>query len=490
MRNNIFRASVALGVAGAVAFGAGAAFAGAPTTAGCQKKVEGNAVKFQAAVGKALTQCADAIQGEISKGVKGSVAKSALKCESALAGVYGTGKAADKFRTSMTALYPGTCTDDGLLAMGHLLSGPTGTGTKSSAPPSTAGSSAIKFTTDFLLVTGEFEATRAATNQVGGLMNLLAQAQMAISIAGVCPSGAFPNLCAFKVECKTMGCKLGGTTTALLNSAVLGMTPLALTGTEPFDLCEVTGPLTGTEPGIIYIAGGPARTLAPVNAGVAWVCVDSQRGTGWCDCSGHGLQLDTDFCQDRLVPGAPATADACGADVNAGTADKNFSGTKLGLPVNSPSGSSAVGDCYDLSTIQFTIVPIGSEGVDTIPCTPDDVATPSAPIPVPLTTGNASAQVKNAVSGPAPTYGYGKCQDSSTDCVETANCSSLPGVAACTGVTTATLTLSIGPGNGIACSNYQTGQLAGLKMVGAFPSGGGDQPIADAITSFTIDCVP
>lgn len=473
MRNNIFRAALALGVAGAIAFGAGTALAAAPTTAGCQKKVELNAGKFQASLAKALTKCADFIQGEISKGAKGIVANAADKCETALAGVYGTGKAVDKFRAAMTGLYPLTCSDQELVGIGHLLSGG---GAGASAP----GSTVIKFATDYLLVTGEFEATRSVINQTGTLMSLILQAQE----AKLCPAGP-PNLCSFKVECKTVGCKLGGASGALLNTATLGPIALSMSGTEPFDMCSITGPLAvGTESGIIYISGGPSRTLAPINIpGVATVCVDSQRGTGWCDCTGHALHLNTNFCQDRLVNPAVAT-DLCGAPTIASTPDRNFPGSKLGLPVNSPFGSSLAGDCYDQSTVQFTIVGLGSEGPDTLPCTADDVAIPSAPVPVPLTTGTAQAQVLQAVTG------YGSCQDDETACVETKNCLLVPGTALCKDVATATLPLSTLPGAGLSCNNYQTGQLAGLKLVGAFPSGGGDAPLGDSITSFTIDCVP
>jgi hypothetical protein len=529
--------AIALGLVGAVVFSASTSFAAAtPDVSKCQSALVGVAAAFQGSVTTAVKNCANKVAAENAKGAAGKATDMSVVadyCEKQLAGVYDllgakVGKSAvDKLRVAISDPAKGLiakakCDLQSLVTNSLMLSG-ADVSFPGSAPP--VAGSPTKFLEDFLLVKGEAEAIKSLQPSIPGLMSLILQAQKALPGKKAAPdcSGAKAdkNLCAFSVECKARGCKLAGSTGAKLWSGILGgPIDLVLAGTNSLEMCVMTGALGARgdlEPGIMYLGGDPGRMLAPVelSPGVLFVCVDTLRGSGWCDCKpgGSGIKLNTNICQDRIANNniPPGASDSCGSLVSAASNDLNYPGNKTGLPKNTPGGSSTEGDCLDMLTTQFTIE-LNSFGADNHPCTADDTTVPEAPSAIPLTTGTAQATLNEAIDGGAG--GYGTCSDGATPCLLDAMCAdnvctaslcSVDGTACtlpdscdktCHGVITETLTSGSiaggkgAPGGGLTiCEGYAQGNIKGLKLSGAFPGPGSrSSGLGDSVTAFTMQC--
>jgi len=552
----IGKASATAAMAGALLLNAGASYAAGPALDQCQKGIEAAAKVYHDAIRTALTGCADAVRTqqvkEAAKAGTGPLAVAAKTCEAKLKPVYDLanvtpGKsAADKFKAALAKLVgipSGTpkCDVKTLIKLGHLISGTGG-----SAPPNT-GTDATVFVADSLLTSLENSAISEVVAEYGDAMGLIAAAvgapesKAGANDATCCTNtvgcndtkGYRPNLCGFGLECNTHACQLDGTSGGqLVSSGILGTIPLTISGRSTLGICSLTkgGQGFGAQSGFEYIIGGAARTLDPVNLGGGLiVCVNVNRSEGWCDCTGHGIALNTNFCQDRVVSGG--VTDDCPGGVAADATDDNqgFTGTKVGAVAIGTSGASAAGDCVNFFTTQFIIHQSpATYGPDTTPCTSDDTQAPQAPASVPLTTGTAVASVIDAVSA------LGTCTlDGATSCIEDVNCNAcnvaktcgdplhtactkdsnctsvvgsdgfcktrctLDGSTACTtsaqcGTCAGPLftTLTVGPftGSKTSCKNYEASTLSGLQLVGAFPAAAGSAPIGDSCTGFHLKC--
>jgi hypothetical protein len=502
MMSSTFRRGVlALGVAGTVAFGSGAAFADiGKCAAGLEKAQTG----FQAALTKALVKCADGIRKDILKGAKGDVAKAAAGCNKALAGVYPASppslkSAVEKYRAAVDKLATGgVCADSDLISLGHQLSG---SGGQATAPP--ASGSSIKYTEDSTLLKAESDALNSEMASTPDFFNIIQQGQLAggciaLGYPVVTPPAAVALLCGLKQECYERNCKvdsansgaslLSGSVTPSCGPGGVYSACLSLSGSNSFNICNVKGLLSSQrEAGFLYISGNPGHGTLPISifAGSVVVCINSVRNEGWCDCTaGAGLKLNTNLCEDRIVDTTEQAAnDACGAPGVLASSDMNFIGTKNGFIKNTAGGGSTTGSCMNMMTAQFTVLQDlpADAGVDTLPCTGDDLPAPNAPAPVPLTTGSAEAHLLEAQV-------QGTCDASSLDCVEMADC--VAGVDT-TCSNTPQGTLSIGPISGAKaaglCGAMEQGNLTGLKLVGAFP-GPGKGTLGDSVTAFGITC--
>jgi hypothetical protein len=257
------------------------------------------------------------------------------------------------------------------------------------------------------------------------------------------------------------------------------------------------GAAFGVEPNFLYLINEPAKTLRanvpPVNVPplptfIAAACIDLVRSEGWCDCAGAGVQKNFNLCIDHITSDN-THFDDCGAKIDAAddSADSTYPGTVNGPPVLTPSGASAAGDCVDLVTAQFKLITSASDfGPDGIPCTDDDYAAPTAAFTLPMTTGQASAQIMDSVAA------AGKCSvGGSYACIEDANCSVANGGpgGTCTDPAPSILPLS-DTQNGAAttCAHYLAGNLSGFSIVGAISALNAQAPLGDLATAFKITC--
>jgi hypothetical protein len=530
----------AVGVA-ALLLNGGVAYAATPDLRLCQAGIEKETIKFNAAVSKAISLCADAVRKEQVKDaasaakvppvIINTIATAAHLCEVKLAAVYDVtnakpGKSAvDKFKANVDKLFTiPKCDPTFLTKYGHLAS-----------PTSAPGAATQSFLEDSLLSSSESAAINQAIAQIGDTMGLILAAQTAADSKSPCTSssncatdctnnaalGFRPNLCAFNVECQEHACTLSGSSSTLASAGVLGTIPLSLTGRSLFGICILNhgGQAWGTS-GFQYTIGGPSKTLDPVSVGSGiTVCVNTNRAEGWCDCTtpGAGLAKNTTICQDRIVnfTGSESTTDGCGSATSLATNDtQGFGETKIGDPLLTLGGSSTNGDCVNLFTTQFTIfgapctnLPGDPCGPDHTVCTADDQVAPQAPATVPLTTGTASATVQEAVNNPGGCAGdagttsciedrncsaciSGLCPDGLTACTSDAACSAAPG-GTCSVPAPTLVTITVGPVTGAKtnCTNYNASTMSGVSFVGAFPGAGGNPPIGDSATSFLLHCM-
>ena len=430
---NVTRFGLALGVAAAIALSA-------PARAGdmvkCGKTIENKTSGLQNALLKTLYWCRDAMK-------KGPMdVKLASKINGKLAGVYGPGKSVDKYRAAIDLLYPGTCSDTDLRSLGFMLSiGPAPLTPLGPAP----GATGIKFTEDYLIVQSESNAYSMMLSEAPLFSNDLQQLQQ----LGNCPTITYPYLCNLKPECMERVCGLGikpaegGTSTSgtktyswALGSAPYNCPPSSpaedhLADADPITMCFMDGDLqystTTTEPGVVYLVSPvKTRSLEIVDLGSPiYVCVDTLRSAGFCDCSGgHAGRKNITDCQDRdslktclgVPPGPLSTGnDACGSPCSAQQADPSYPGDYNGLPNVTADTDTVTGDCVQQLTNQFTVLTSNHMyGPDGAPCTSDDIGGVNSPTSVVLTTGHSFSTLKNAV------VNYGKCRaDDSIVCVNT-----------------------------------------------------------------------
>jgi hypothetical protein len=490
MKFNVTRFGLVLGVAAAVAF-SGPARADVKK---CQVGLEKAAAKWQSGLLSALGKCQDAMRKDITKAAK--------TCEKGLAGAYG--KNVDKFRAGAEKA---ACTGVELSSLGFLLSGPGG----NPAPPQ--GGTPIKFTEDYLLVKAENDSCNMELASAPLFSNLLMQAKDVAKCSGA-GAATYPKFCGFKCACSERVCVLGDSVTSTsettLISYALGSVGVPLTiGPDPLTVSSVLGmcepgPDLALESGVVYIIAQQARTLGVIdftdNVSGLYVCSDTLRSSGFCDCSAGGAGLkDITDCMDRTIPSSctGSSNDACGSPCSAKLADPNYPGTFNGLPNISATGATVPGDCVNMLTNQFTVLTgpgtggPATYGADGVPCTADDVGGLNSPTNVVLTTGVPTAKLFNYVDKT-----YGVCTDSSK-CVNVCGDGSacvgtnfVVGPAQKVGVSGKRPAAGSYPVATSVCGQYQQNHLKGLSLSGAFPGaalgqGGG---LGDDLSSFHLDC--
>jgi hypothetical protein len=455
----------------------------------CQTGIEKAANTLQGSMLKALTAASDTMRK------KGITFANAVAVDKAIQGGYAAGKAIDKFRLALDKLYLQTtckdaaknlvhcCTDTDLSALGYLVSGGAATGVYGGfnpAPP-VSGGNGIKFTEDYLIAQSEsnaysqlLAASPLFANQLLEMQNMAGCGRGALS----CKGAFCKYLCNLKPECMERVCMLGPKTAEGGNSTSktqtyswkLGHAPYLHNGAtedslgdaDPINFCFMDGDsqfsTITTETDIVYlVAPSKVRSLEMVNLTGIYVCVDTLRSTGFCDCSGGaaGLKNIRD-CQDRdslKTCGAPPSSfsathelcvktaaiptlhcavttgtscttandcpttpnDACGSSCAAQQADPSYPGDYNGLPNISATVATATGDCVQQLTNQFTVLDNSSMyGPDSTPCTGDDTGGVNSPTAVVLTTGHSQSTLKNSV------VNYGVCEaDPSVFCVNT-----------------------------------------------------------------------
>jgi hypothetical protein len=276
-----------------------------------------------------------------------------------------------------------------------------------------------------------------------------------------------------------------------------------------------------------YIVAGKGRGLGLVNLGGGiYVCVDTLRMNGYCDCGGTGAaKKNVVDCQDRDIyrkcPAGLADLgnDNCGSQCAAGLADVNFPGAVNGLPKITCAVPTTQGDCVNALMNQFGVITNAYYGTDGKPCTADDTGGADTPTTVVLTTGQAAAQIWN----PVMSGGYGTCAaDPSVDCVSncqnrclggwcevstapTACSSKLPCSTVCSAATYDPIEPQVSPVQTGAkpvagtsfpynvsnvCDLYRQNRLVGMSLVGAFPgsSGTAGGGLGDNLSWFNLDC--
>ncbi|MBI3781978.1 MAG: hypothetical protein HY270_01115 [Deltaproteobacteria bacterium] len=464
------------------------------------------------------------------------------------------------------------CTDEDLASLGHLLSG---FGFGSDAPPQfgDAGKFTCDWIMIAKEKLALKQQLFLIPDTLQLLQTMIEAAPEKVNISGVAAkkgtqcSPTFnanteeyrPNLCRFGIECRDHACQLdvaqsfSNLISAPLNG-LIGPQTLPLSGRVTMEMCTM-GPLVGTchdapngpcstdadcfppsgtnacslhpqqglgnqfgaEPGFMYLINEPSRTLkvtvpgALAGLGVEAICVDSVRSEGWCDCTGHGLLNNVDLCIDQSLSDNPGLTDDCGAATSDATESPLYQGTKNGALKTTLTGASSAGSCLDQATLQFKFVGTGQAGPDTVDCTNDDYAAPSAPVSFPVTTGTAHTSVKDAVASPSSCAVALNSLGGARDCQDNVNCNycsgnlgkwcATPGSACggpdgtCTAdlpcffptlvnISSATLNGAVGGG----CAAYQTSNLSGLKLVGAFPTINAPPPIGDDVQAFALKC--
>jgi len=451
----------------------------------CQSALQKMSNKWTATVHKSLQKCVDGVQKVRDKtGVIS--AKAAAGCEKSIA------KLNSARAKTATKCLKTKCTPADLGTLGHLVGGftaPAGLG----APAAGIAPGSIDFTCAWLLRVAEHMAYQNVLGAAPGAQGMMVNAaEVDICVGGPTPKAVCsvdadcgmggtcpdltPSLTAYLKEprCNTHACTLTAGSSAVLQvnfgGAPVDAFNLPVSGALALDFCSLPDdaglPL---HPDTKLIAAAPNKGILPVSVlpGIT-ACVGNVRTEAWCDC---GVQSafpgapaiggkNYTLCRDSdLASGAPG--DGCSSLPLApgGTPDANGGPAWAGF-----SGGSVTGDCGGNLSVSFMIVTPGLEGGDGIACTFDDTAEPLASNGLPFTTGTATALVFDAQS-PGNDTG-----NPYADLATTGG-----------GVT----------GNGIACANYESSNLSGMKLVGSAPlltSGGPSDITGDNIITLELNC--
>lgn len=475
----------------------------------CQAELGKRAALFHNKVALALQKCADAIRKEqvknIAKPGSGFLVLAAARCQKELnrildlPGVLGGKSERDKFFTAVANAFSGTtpkCTLDDLRQLGFLPSGSLAPGTDpwDFATVWLAASQFHRALQGQLAVQGEFlanlqQAILAPSKPPGtSVATVATNCSLSASCNPTTDLGCRPDLCRLGLTCRSYSCAVdtGAPDVGLRidrpGAAVSSSVPSAAT----VGLCALQGlgyPLGGSGEGLL-LAGEVGRSLPPLAIGGKNVCVDILRVAGYCACAAPftNWPKDVALCQDRLA----SNGDACPGSPVPGSSgpDPLFPTTTVGPLRETWSDATSSGDCVALATVRVSVVASGGEGADGQPCTVDDLASLSASsvLQVPLTTGQVTATLADAVSS------VGSCSVSGS-CLEDANCSSgqtcsnpPPILAPLVGPSLSGAPLSA------SCANFQTGQLAGLQLVTSFPLASVPLVDEDAVVSVKLAC--
>jgi hypothetical protein len=536
----------------------------APPLETCQIELQNRAAAFYKQVKDALVKCSTAIQKEITLNEKlsgsGHLARGANNCQLALRPVFDTAadpvymSYRDKFfsyidkATSAATTSPPKCTRSDLRKLGHLVSGVPAL----QAP----GTNFQDFLKNWLAVGTVRRALVAQMSEVPNFLNLLNAAINApaygtsISYAATDCSlpitcnrstdpGCRPDLCNFRVQCRSHACKLSDMSGSIVNLAADGTVETPVVGHTLIDICTLKdfGFGLGNAGEGMFLMGEPAHQIEPIrDVGGNTICVENLGTEGFCSCDGNFTLLSKDIssCQDHLA-GAP-NSDQCPAtdtQFGGGTEDTCFCGTSstnvsavrcgAAYPACPPSsvcgftgsgaachpgtrngpvhlslsGSTGIGDCVAYNSMRFTTLPPGGQcspfssypasyGPDCTPCTSDDIALPPNVVTVPFTTGSAGATIKDAVEI------QGMCADTTNHgCIEHTNCANSTNPSdLCDGtqIIFPTFASSTFTGEPVTlCSNLESGALSGMTLVGAVPIL--DSPgLGDQVTTFSLTC--
>jgi hypothetical protein len=458
---------------------------------------------------------------------KACLVNAAIFCEKQLAAVYDA--ANRKPYKSKIELFRATlekssatdeCTDDDLRilqGMGHQLSGTVNLAT---APPVSGPcdfngdgiadtNCRLTFLIDWLTYAIEDATIRQLQAQNPDLFALLKEAIDATSANPSKPQtnctdqtnrGYRPNLCKFGPQCLATSCNLSASSQAVLQAPGLvpfppGLPPIPLTGSVPLQICRPGpgGVAPSTQRGlgaefhaqndVLYLLGGAGNSVqAPppypglLGTLVQGICVTIVGQQGWCDCGNLGVKKDATTCQDRvgasdLSAGGPSgqPTDECGVASNKWVADKAFkSNSHASTLTISPGGSSTTGDCVNLVSLQFTLVPNdpsppdpspSPKGADGIVCTADDLASPLPTFTIPVTTGTVTAQLKDAI-----VYGGTCTAGTNPPCLQNVDCAPSNGTCNTSTLDVRDFTISVS-GSAGTCGEYLSGDLSNLKFV-------------------------
>lgn len=420
---NVLRAMIAVG--GITALGAGAAQA---DPVKCQAGIEKSGAKLQAAAYKALAKCKDEYAKATAKSEALNV-KAGPGCQATLGKAIDMGNPASTLAKTKAALdslvTKGTCTDEDLAALQHLV-------------PSTFGDAWSRFVS--------ISQIKSAYEQQVALVGTTANIFQALQTNG-CPFCS--NL--GRPPCQRASCALqtgAGNSEAVTK---IGGAPLnvPLSGELITDGCQWPG-LTTNETATV---GGPSIGINASNVAGTLVCTIAIRAEGFTNCGGGAIPnvsyatcQDSDTSDTDECPGFLGAGTLCQAAPNASTG---------GGCVKFTTSPGTVGNSFSISTSQLRTVAAGQEGPDGVACTADDTSPPTPPNPIFLTTGTVQADVFDYanVNGNQQTIGP------------------IAGTA--------------GPN----CANTQAGTLTGLRLVAAFPGADTvGSPLGDTVTTTRLVC--
>jgi hypothetical protein len=415
----------------------------------CQKGIEKAGAKLQKLVTKSLQKCVDLYR-------KATVNEDPLTGASATCNVQLTKAVVfpDPAGTSalqqtknalsgLTGNVPPACTDDDLLALGHL-------------PQATFGDRWQRW----VMLAGLGRAVNQQIQLVGDTV----AAFTALQAAGGCP------LCARVTAppCVQQSCTLGAGTSATAYAPAAFS--LALVGEVAIDVCQDSGVL----PNEYALVGRAAKTINRALVLTESVCTRVSGAEGFVACTGSTApKVSYTACEDHLV-NAPDIDECAGVGVSCTApetdpipehAGAQNGGACLGFSTAAP----AAGSGFALATVEITLVNSGQKGADGIACTDDDTAGAPIVLNVPLTTATATGFVFDAVASSGNTIA--------------------PGAAT---------------GTAFSCPAIPAGNLAGAKLVGAATAMHGlcltaacDDPATaadegavpiDTVTMFTLAC--
>jgi hypothetical protein len=417
-------------VTGVAASAAAVMLAASPSLADlakCSKLIDGEIAKMQTAFAKAFGACNDAYRKDAAKPPTPAFSKAAPACQKQLDKAFAT---LDKEVTKLGGSVPKTCIDADLLSLGHL--------------PTAA------FGTRWAQTQGVGALQSAYEQQLQGTkdwVNML----IAMSDAGCSTCGKLET-----APCSETSCKLGASE-ADVNLNGIPTIVVPLTGTTVLKICNVS-PLISSAAGVLYVVGGPAVTLNPAPVGgIAVSCTKTIATEGLIQCGAGVQKVNYTTCVDHNTGGVSNPAGATSAGTCTGATACSASTTDMDDPTVTNGGT-----CITLSPVAggageayinlVSRIALHAPGSDCL----DDPTSPGTPANTALTTGQASATVKNADDSPGASINSPPISGSPFD-----------------------------------CSTLNFGNAGPYKAVGAFPAlntlAVGDQ-MNDSTTSFQLQC--
>ena len=381
----------------------------------CQKGIEKGAAKLQKLVTKSLQKCIDLYRKAIVNEDVLTNASATCNAQLTKALVFpdpaGTSalQQAKNALAGLTGNVPPACTDDDLLALGHL-------------PQATFGDRWQRW----VVLAGLGRAVNSQIQLVGDTTAAFA----ALKAAGGCP------LCS-KVTappCVQQSCTLGAGTSATAYAPA--SFSINLVGEVAIDVCQDGGLL----PNEYALVGRPAKTINKALVLTENVCTRVTGVEGVVACAGSTApKVDYTACRDHIVS-APDVDECAGVGVLCAAAQNDpipeHAGSQNGgACVGFNTASPAAGSAFALATVEITLVNSGERGPDGIACTDDDTAGAPLLLNVPLTTATAQGFVFDAVASGGNTIA--------------------PAAAI---------------GAAFTCAQIPAGNLAGAKLVGAATS--------------------
>lgn len=275
------------------------------------------------------------------------------------------------------------------------------------------------------------------------------------------------------------------------------------------------------------------------------------------DCGGSLAEAEANDANCGCTNGVSCRDDSCNASeycLDGEGLGGCQTGTRVGPLVETWSGSSTAGACVVQQTISFKFVPAGicvdgsantlgvcntvcagpgncaadaacsslggtacqpTRGADLTACTADDVALPSAPTNIVLTTGTSQTTIRDMVTAGAEGLCNNNSLNNGTNCISNQDCSgakcngggnngafcsvstdcpggtcqagACQGLVSTGGVVPGTNQITLGPGTALTCGAYDSSSLSNFKLVGTLPLLN-FMETGDTIASLTLDC--